>query len=128
MASMSDNCKCSSRGFGDNSQLINCILDSGAKCHMTPHFLGFIPGLLEDMDKHIEVADGHHVIAKQKGQVQIKMCDNNKDSCFCYVPENEIKGVIFVWALSSASYIIAHIFIQSVHRLVLFSHTGYPYI
>ena len=29
------------------------------------------------MDKHIEVTDGHHVAAKQKVQVQIKMCDNN---------------------------------------------------
>ena len=31
------------------------------------------------MDKHIEVADGHHATAKQKGKVQIKMCDNNRD-------------------------------------------------
>ena len=30
-----------------------------------------IPGLLEDTDKHIEVADGHHVTAKQKVQVGI---------------------------------------------------------
>ena len=29
------------------------------------------------MDKYIEVADEHHVTAKQKGQVQIKMCDDN---------------------------------------------------
>ena len=29
------------------------------------------------MDKYIEVADGHHVTAKQKGQVQIQMCDDN---------------------------------------------------
>ena len=32
---------------------------------------------LEDTDKYIEVADGNHVIAKQKYQVRIKMCDNN---------------------------------------------------
>ena len=38
------------------------------------------PGSLEDMDKHIEVADGHHVTEKQKGQVQIKMCDNSGNS------------------------------------------------
>ena len=38
---------------------------------------GFILDLLNDADRHIEVADGHHVIAKQKGQVQIKMCDDN---------------------------------------------------
>ena len=40
---------------------------------------GFIPGSLEDTDKHIEVADGHHAIAKQKGQFRIKMCNNNGD-------------------------------------------------
>ena len=40
----------------------------------------FIPGLLEDTDKHIEVADGHHVTTKQKGQAQIKICDNNEDT------------------------------------------------
>ena len=39
--------------------------------------LDFIPDSLEDMDKHIEVAYRHHVMAKQKGQVRIKMCDNN---------------------------------------------------
>ena len=44
---------------------------------MTPEFSGFIPGTLEDTDKCIEVADGHHVTEKQKGQVQIQMCDNN---------------------------------------------------
>ena len=26
-----------------------------------------IPGSLKDMDKHIEVTDGHHVMTKQKG-------------------------------------------------------------
>ena len=31
------------------------------------------------MDKHIGVADGHHVIDKQKGKVRIKMCNNNRD-------------------------------------------------
>ena len=29
------------------------------------------------MDKYIEVAYGHHVTAKQKGRIQIQMCDNN---------------------------------------------------
>ena len=43
---------------------------------MTPEVSDFIPGSLEDMDKHIEVTDGHHVNMKQKGQVQIKMYDN----------------------------------------------------
>ena len=34
---------------------------------------------LEDTDKYIDVADGHHITAKQKGQVQIKMCNDNRD-------------------------------------------------
>ena len=63
--------------YGDSLQLTNWILDSGATCHMTPEVSDFIPGLLEDMDKYIEVADRHHVTAKQKGQVQIQMCDDN---------------------------------------------------
>ena len=41
--------------------------------------LGFFPGSLEDTDKFFEVADGHHVTAKQKVQVQIKMCKDNRD-------------------------------------------------
>ena len=44
---------------------------------MTPEVSDFVPGSLEDTDKYIEVADRHHVTAKQKGQVQIKMCDDN---------------------------------------------------
>ena len=44
---------------------------------MTPQVLYFIPGWLEDTDKHIEVSDGHDVTAKQKVQVWIKMCNNN---------------------------------------------------
>ena len=51
-----------------------------ATCHMTPEVLDFIPGSLEDTDKYIEVADGHHVTAKQKCQVRIQMCDNNRNS------------------------------------------------
>ena len=50
---------------------------------MTPEVSDFIPGSLEDTDKHIEFADGHHVTAKQKGQAQIKcatiMNDNEGD-------------------------------------------------
>ena len=45
---------------------------------MTPEVSDFIPGSLEDTYKYIEVADGHHVTAKQKGQVRIKMCDDNR--------------------------------------------------
>ena len=44
---------------------------------MTPEASDFIPGTLEDTDKYIEVADGHHVTAKQKVQVQIHICDKN---------------------------------------------------
>ena len=47
---------------------------------MTPEVSDFIPGLLEDTDKHIEVTGGHNVTVKQKGQVQIKMCDDNGDN------------------------------------------------
>ena len=80
MAHMSGNDECPSRNFGDSSQLTNWILDSRATCHMTPEVSGFITGLLEETDRNIEVADGHHVMEKQKGQVLIKMCDNNGDS------------------------------------------------
>ena len=69
----------SSRDFGDISQLTNCILDSGATCHMTPQVSDFIPGLLEDTDKYIEVADGNYVMAKQKLQVHTRMYGNNGD-------------------------------------------------
>ena len=44
---------------------------------MTPEVMDFIPGSLEDTDKLVEVADGHHVTAKQKGSVCIQMCDDN---------------------------------------------------
>ena len=72
MARMSINDECPSETFGDTSQLTNQILDSGSLCHMTPEVTDFIPGSLEDTDKHIEVADGHHVTTKQKGNVKYK--------------------------------------------------------
>ena len=62
--------------YGDSSQLTNWILDSGATYHMTPEVMDFIPGSLEDTDKFIEVADGHHVTVKQKGSVRIQMFDD----------------------------------------------------
>ena len=74
MARMSNNDKFPSGHFGDSSQLTNWIVDFGATCHMTPEVSDFIPGSLENMDKHIEVVDRHLVKAKQKGQVRIKMC------------------------------------------------------
>ena len=66
MARMSSDGERKSGKYGDSSQLTNWILDSGATCHMTPEVTDFIPGSLEDTDKFIEVADGHHVMAKQK--------------------------------------------------------------
>ena len=74
---MSSNDEHKSEKYGDSSQLTNWILDLGATCHMTPEVSDFIPGLLENTDKYIEVVDGHHVTAKQKVQVRILMCDNN---------------------------------------------------
>ena len=47
---------------------------------MTPQVSDFIPGLLEDTAKHIEVADRHQVTWKQKGQGGIKLCDDNGDT------------------------------------------------
>ena len=63
--------------YGESLQLTNWILCLGATCHMTPEVSDSIPVSLEDTDQYIEVADRHHVTAKQKGQVQLKMCDNN---------------------------------------------------
>ena len=80
MARMYGNDESSSWYFCDSLQLTNFILDSGATCHMTPHVSYFIPGLIEDTYKCIEVLYGHPVTAKQKVQVQIKMCGDNGDT------------------------------------------------
>ena len=80
MARMSSDDKRESKDYGDSSLLTNWILDSGATCHMTLEVTDFIPGSLEDKDKLIEVADGHHITVKQKGSVRIKMCDDNGKS------------------------------------------------
>ena len=74
---MSNNDERKSEKYGDSSQLTYWILDSEAMFHMIPKVSDFIPGSLEDTDKYIEVADGHHVTAKQKGQVRIQMCNDN---------------------------------------------------
>ena len=73
---MSSNDKYSSGNFGDGPKLTNWILDLGAMGHMKQEVSDFIPGPLEDMDKHIEVADRHHVTSKQKVQVWINICDD----------------------------------------------------
>ena len=57
MVCMYDNEKFPSRYFGESSKLTNWIFDSGSMCHNTPQVSGFIPGSLEDTDKHIEVVD-----------------------------------------------------------------------
>ena len=61
MARMSNNDEFPSENSGDSSQLTNWFLDSGSMCQMTPDVSDFIPGSLEDTDKHVEVADEHHV-------------------------------------------------------------------
>ena len=47
---------------------------------MTPKVLEFIPGSLQDTYAHIEIADGHHVTAKQNILVRIKLYNNNSDT------------------------------------------------
>ena len=77
MARMSSYDKRESKDYVNSFQLTYWILDSGATCHMTPEVTDFIPGSLEDRYEFIEVADRHHVTAKQKDSVRIKMCDDN---------------------------------------------------
>ena len=79
---MSIDDKRENKNYCDSLQLTNWIFDSGATCHMTPEVTDFIPGSLEDTDKLIEVADRHHVTAKQKGSVRIQICDNNGKTFF----------------------------------------------
>ena len=62
---------------GDSLQLTNWILDSCATCHMTPEISDFIPGSLVETEKYIKVVDGIFFTAKQTGEVEIKMFDNN---------------------------------------------------
>ena len=77
MACMSSNDECKSENYGDSSQFTNWIFYSVATHHMTPEISYFIPGSLEYTEKYIEVVDRHHVTAKQKEQIRIKMCDDN---------------------------------------------------
>ena len=77
MTRMSSDDERKSGEYDDSSQLTNWILDSGATCHMTPEVTDFIPGSLEDTNKFIEVADRHHVTAKQKVSVRIQIGNDN---------------------------------------------------
>ena len=72
MAQMSNDDVRENKDYGDSSQLTNWIWDSVATCHMTPEVTDFIPESLEDTDKFIEVADGHHVTTKKKDQYAYK--------------------------------------------------------
>ena len=72
MARMSSNYERKSGNYGDSSQLTNWILYLGATCHMTPEVSYFVPGSLEYTDRYIEVARGHHVMAKQKFKYKYK--------------------------------------------------------
>ena len=65
MAQMYSNDKRKSEKYGDFPKSTNCIIYSGATCHMTPAVSYFIPVSLEDTDKYIEGADGHHVTTKK---------------------------------------------------------------
>ena len=65
MARMTSDDERKSGKYGDSSKLTNWIFDSGGTCHMTPEVTDLIPGSLEDTDKYIEVADVHHLTAKQ---------------------------------------------------------------
>ena len=58
------------RDFGDISQPTNWNLDSGATCNMTPDISDLIPVLLVEIDKYIEVVDGHFVKAKKKEKLK----------------------------------------------------------
>ena len=81
MACMSGSDKCTSGNFGDSSKLTNWNLVSGATCHMMSEVSDFILCYLEDTDKHIKVADRHHVTERKKVKCGIKkVCDNNGDA------------------------------------------------
>ena len=79
MIRMSVNEKSSSRYFCDSFQLPNWVLDSVTMCHMTPQVPDFILYSFENTDKYIEVADGHYVTENKKLQVQIIICDDNRN-------------------------------------------------
>ena len=99
MARMSSDDKREGKDYGDSSQLTNCILDSGDTCDMMPEVTYFIPESLEDTDKFIEVADRHHVTAKQKVSVRIQICDDNRTHLWheCLVMTNaKVKTTVTV--------------------------------
>ena len=84
---------------------------------MTPEVSYFCPGTLEDTDRHIEVADGHQVTEKQRGQVQIKMCNDNGDPSIA-----TLHNVLLATDLSNGLFSIIR-FMNSGHTCLL--HTGF---
>ena len=91
---------------------------------MMPQVLDFIPGLLEDTDDYILVADGHHVKAKQKGQVRIKMCGQNGNTFITtlhnviFAPDLCNRLFSFITLINFCTYLIIS---QRVLYSVLFS-------
>ena len=77
---MFGNDESSSRDFGDSLQFTNWILDSVPTCHMTQQVSDFIPNSFDNTDKYIDFFGVSHVMAKQKVQVQIQICDDNGDT------------------------------------------------
>ena len=76
MVCMSYNADSSRKEFEYSSQLTNCILDSGATCHMTPDISDCILRSLVETYKYIEVVYGHFFTVKERISSN-KMCENN---------------------------------------------------
>ena len=62
---MSTNAESTRRNYGNSLKLTNWILDSGTTGHMEPDISDFIPGLLVQTDKYIQVVHGNFVTAKK---------------------------------------------------------------
>ena len=72
--------KCPSGNFGDILQLTNWILDYVAMCHMTPEVSDFITGSFYKIwINTLNFWTGIMSQQGKKGQVRIKMCDDNGD-------------------------------------------------
>ena len=83
---------------------------------MTPELSDLIPGSLENMDKHIGVADVHQITAKQKGQARIKMYVNNGDP---FIAKFHMLQVIFNYYVN---IFVTYLFIsQRVLHILLWS-------
>ena len=110
MACISSNAEIPRRYFGDRSQLTNWILYSGATCHMTPGISDFILSSLVKTDKSIEFSDRNFITAKQTGEFQIKIIDDNGKPF-----------IVTLYNLLLASYLCDQIF--SIITLTNLGHT-----